>query len=306
MSPEPLGVEALGQPSSSSNAAWLRSGGPPELENSGFAGPPARSAWLAAMLGAARAHRGLSLQGERLRRFLQGFGWRALSADEHAALCVGLYGKRSRYGPPGLFEWERIWFRSQLPGPPARVLVGGAGSGRELRWLQSQGYQVYGCEPNPALVAGARRSLPGVKLWELRYEQWCSAAPPGGPARYAPYDAVIFGWGSFGHTLSGGARHQVLQRSVQWCPTGPLLLSGLMGCSPSRQPRSERLGERVGTAVARLRKLSVSPGRPPEFYSHAGYVHRFSAEELRGLASELGRRLERHSGPYGHVTFRLV
>lgn len=263
-----------------------------------------RSAWLTGVLGAARAHRLLSLHGERLRRFLQGFGWRALSPEEHAALCLRLYGKRSRYGPLGLFDWERRWFQAQLPPPPARVLVGGAGSGRELRWLRSQGYEAYGSEPNRGLRAGAAVDLPAVTLWPLRYEQWCTAPSAAGPASRAPYDAVLFGWGSFGHVLSATARLAVLRRSDRWCPRGPLLLSGLMGRAPRRQPRSERLGERVGGAVARVRGLCLGPERPPEFYSHAGYVHRLSAEELLSAAAELGRSLESHAGPYGHVTLR--
>src|SRR5262245_29124446 len=49
-----------------------------------------------------------------------------------------------------LFPWEKNVVATYFPPPPARVLIGGAGGGREVLALAEMGYEVVAFEPSAA------------------------------------------------------------------------------------------------------------------------------------------------------------
>ncbi len=61
----------------------------------------------------------------------------------------------------------------------ARVLDAGAGMGRIGAYLLDQGHRVVAAEPDPALVAQARRTWPGLEVLPLEI----LALTPDGPGR---------------------------------------------------------------------------------------------------------------------------
>ena len=74
-----------------------------------------------------------------------------------------VYGVSPTYTPgtsrfrAGLFEWEREAIDRWFPPPPARILIGGAGGGRESVSLASRGYSI-----TALVIVSARLHIPPV------------------------------------------------------------------------------------------------------------------------------------------------
>jgi hypothetical protein len=242
----------------------------------------------------ARAH-GLSMRAlEDSRVSLQGFLSESLRGDELSALTQQIFARRDTYGAPGLFAWERVWYQRDLPPPPAHVLVGGCGSGREMLALIDAGYEVSGFEPTARLYGSARLRLHSTaRIWQLRYEDLVSSRARDLVSR-APYAAVILGWTSFSHVIDAAMRARVIETLRDLCPTGPLLLSFHQAPRHERsQPRKtlERRARSLGRAVGWLRRVPRPVGTPPVFLPHCGFIHRFTDLEIEHLARLIGRRV---------------
>lgn len=192
------------------------------------------------------------------------------------------------YNLGGLFPWEEAALEAF--GGCRRVLVIGAGGGREVLALARRGFDVEGYECNAALVAYAREFLP---------RQGCAAPVrhlprDDVPAAGEPFDGVILGWSAY--TLIPGRAHRIdLLRRLRPLvrPGGPVLLS--FATRATDGPRF-----RVSAAVANgiravLRREGVEPGDAlaPNF------VHFFSEAEIEAELREAGwapRRFTRGSG----------
>ncbi len=257
----------------------------------------------------ARAHGLVSRALEQSRVSLQTFLWESLGADELSTITQRLYDHRETYGPRGLFPWERVWYERELPAAPARLLIGGCGSGREMVPLVEAGYEVCGFDPAGRLCGSARLALPGrARIWQLRYEDLVESGG-GELASRAPYSAVILGWGSFSHLLDAQMRARVIEVLHRSCPQGPILLSFHLAHARGERPPAgmlERGARYVGGSVGRLRRLPSPVGEAPVFLPHCGFIHRFTELEIEGLA----RLVERHVvwgdelRSYPHCSFR--
>ncbi|MBW2191836.1 MAG: hypothetical protein JRG93_20055, partial [Deltaproteobacteria bacterium] len=75
-----------------------------------------------------------------------------LRDTEKEALSIDLYDASFRpdNDHDGLYEWEQRWFERRLPAPPASILIGAAGAGREASALRQLGYHVHAFEPSAA------------------------------------------------------------------------------------------------------------------------------------------------------------
>lgn len=134
-----------------------------------------------------------------------------------------------------LFAWETASVGRFFPPAPARLLIGGAGGGREAFALAERGYEVVAFEPAAGLaagMAGTASSAEGVRAFRARYETLPRLAParPGEPAEdlraLAPFDGALMGWGSFSHLMSEESRIRAL-RSMAETVDGPILVSFL-------------------------------------------------------------------------------
>ena len=73
------------------------------------------------------------------------------------------YARNYRMVTKGLFPFEQRAISRHFPAPPATVLIGGAGAGREALVLAQQGYRVVAFEPIQPLaisLAEVRGALP--------------------------------------------------------------------------------------------------------------------------------------------------
>jgi SAM-dependent methyltransferase len=189
-----------------------------------------------------------------------------------------------------LFNWEAEMVARAVPGPPGRILVGGAGGGREAFAIAAQGYAVTAFEPSIVLARSMdekARSL-GADVESLvgRYEQLPQLEPVSGGqavdlAARAPFDASILGWASYSHLRSRAARVQAL-RAFARLTRGPVLFSFYLRRPPhpgARPGRLARLADSIGLS-----------GDGDRFTPFIGFYHLSAAEELQSELEDAGLR----------------
>ena len=237
---------------------------------------------------------------ERLRRTApraevvwSAFWLGVLPRSAMAAIDEALFGLRSHYGSAahnlmGLSGWERDavdgWFA-----PRSRVMVIGVGGGREVIALRRLGFDAYGWESHPALVAAAR----ALAAEEGHHDVIRPVVRDEVPAGTELYDAVIFGWGMY-MLVHGRARRVALLRAARGrlAGNGPVLLSFFP--RGDDDPRARRV-HRVASLVRRLlRRLPPEPGDD----MLPNVVHRFTREEIDSEMREAGFELL-HYDPAG-------
>lgn len=271
---------------------------------------PIQRTWLVAgIAGGLTRLAGVRRQVQRLERVIEGMGLSLLSDQELNALTTACYGRSPTGSRTTLFEWEAEWFARDLPPAPARLLVGGAGGGRELHWLREAGYAVTAFDPVPApdsgvLCASYEDLLPGAAAGHRLAGPSPTAAPRAILAG-APYDAVLLGWGSITH-VPGAARREAVLRALRGLCEGPVLMSYWRGGSATEHAdaRATRLGLRLGQRMAR--RIGGDAGeRDPHsdhIFAHLGYAHGFTEDEVRSLASSAGYLATCYGGAYAHAT----
>lgn len=214
--------------------------------------------------------------------------------EVHAGELVGY--EDDRYVRRGLAGWEREVVERQFV-PGGRILVTGAGNGREVLALLEARFDAMGYEPNPHLVAIGRRVLEADGHGPRLALMPRSTFPPDAGGGW---DAVIVGWGSYMlmpgrevrlRFLSGAATHLA--------PGGMVLVSAWLRPEGDAYVRWVRW---IGTAVRRLR------GAPPLELGDglaSNFVHRFTLDELLDEVRRAGLEpVASGSEPYGWVVGR--
>jgi hypothetical protein len=188
------------------------------------------------------------------------------------------YGGVDAYTPQSdsfreyLFAWEECIVREVFPKPPARVLIGGAGGGREALALARMGYEVISFDPSKALITSlAARAPANLIAMEGAYEGMDALFPEG-----CQFDAAIAGWGSFSHLRNERTRIETL-RSFARLTNGPILTS-FFAVKQGASPRLRRL----------RRLLPRRSDRDPQdaFGVAVGFYHPVDEDEIRLLAKQ--------------------
>lgn len=151
---------------------------------------------------------------------------------EKEALSIDLYDASFRpdNDHDGLYDWEQQWFERRLPAPPASILIGAAGAGREASALRELGYHVHAFEPAASAFQLCQVKVGPDFVDQASYEDFIATVLRGEsrglrlPSE-TTFDAVLLGWGSFGHVLQRTDRSELLRACDQVAPHGPILLS---------------------------------------------------------------------------------
>jgi hypothetical protein len=260
--------------------------------------------------GYAKADQRVDRVRSALAHFAEGFVLSGLNASEQTDLTVAIYDQRAGR-TESLFVWEKTWFEAVLPQPPARVLVGGAGRGREVLALRAFGYAVDAFEPTPS--SGPQLSAAvGSGLALTGSHEDLARACQGEPSPLAAlaaqrYDAVLLGWTSLSHVLDTRERYALFEACQIVCPRGPILGSFFLSYEPAfeRISRARAWGTELGAKLARARGFSERAPAPgfDRFLIHAGITHVFERAELEALGHSIGRTLELEPMPYAHATW---
>lgn len=237
-----------------------------------------------------------------------------LSADEREAVNAAVFSAEDTYAPGGptfsngLFGWERAALATAPFPPSGRLLLGGAGGGRELSGLSALGYAVDAFEPAPALagaLATVAAGLPSARAYRASYADLSRAARgEGGPLASMAgeaYDGVVLGWASLSHVTEPDARRSLLTAVRALAPRAPVLLSYLGPDDDGRaNGRVEALRAPLRRALARVTGRAVAPGEG--FAPGAGFYQRFAPREIEALAGEAGYEVALHERePYPHA-----
>jgi hypothetical protein len=272
--------------------------------------------WARALLAADRAllRVGNALGSVRDEAFL---AW--IPPEERTALTASLYADMPSYFPGGkrfemgLFPWEARVLSSPPFPPSGRVLLGGAGAGRELAALVERGFDVVAFDPCRPFADAARTLGRGgtrsVEVLHASYDDLVRAASGrGGPLAPActgrPFDAVVLGWGSLSHVMPARARLELFRALRVICPDGPVLASFGLVTDPVGHAMNKN---RVGKALRRVFAALGAPGTSEDrdhFLSGAGFVAFLERSEVRELARDSGYEIAVfEEGAHPHALF---
>lgn len=200
-----------------------------------------------------------------------------------------------RYNLRGLTSWETEAVARHFQAC-RRLLLIGAGGGREVIALSRMGYRVDGAECHPGLVAYANQLLVAQGFTSQIY-----LVPRDGlPDTDGLYDGIIVGWSAY--MLIQGRQHRVafLRRlRAKARPDAPLLLSFF---ARQGSERRYRIIAALGNTLRRLRRreqLQLGDALEPN------YVHYFTKPELEAELAQGGFALCDYSTrSYGHAVAR--
>jgi hypothetical protein len=195
----------------------------------------------------------------------------ACAPDEFYEIFNDLsYGRQDSFRPgtksfrASLFPFEERAISQYFPSPPANVLVGAAGGGREALTLAHRGYRVVAFDPASSLVASLAHFCGGlpVEAFVGRYERLPMVSSLDHPAvkvdleSRAPFAAAILGWTSFSNLRSHQQCVETL-RQFGNLTRGPILVSYFP---------------------------SPVEGSRARFNTNIGYYQAFSGSEFRAIA----------------------
>ena len=215
-------------------------------------------------------------------------------------------------GSQTLFDWERTWLKQDLPPPPARILVTGAGWGREAFELCRMGYEVVAFEP--AITDAALSSQPkelSLSFIRADFEDFVQAQL-GGPWNAlskvcsTQFDAVLLGWGSLTHVLSPSKRTKVFEAASAAAPKGPILGSVWMRDSNSdkRIHAVRMLAQEVSRLIGRVRGVEPSEPQDFAFSTSFGFGVYLTEAELDAHRLVVNRSLSFYRQPYAHFSLQ--
>jgi hypothetical protein len=255
--------------------------------------PPVRS-WVRGFLWLdAAIQRAVNLQDSlRDELFL---AW--VPPDERTTLTTMLYGREASYMPGhghverGLFPAEEYAFRARPLKPGSRILLGAAGTGRELVALVERGFDVVAFDPCATFAEAARSVVPRAKFIDAAYADVIAAAThQSGPLAFLrdekPIDGILFGWGSLSHVLPHVERVRLFRAMRQIAPKAPIYASFLY--------RPETTDYTRGRARNALKRIFTTLGAPStsekgdHFSPYIGFFSALGRAEIDELAAESG------------------
>jgi hypothetical protein len=196
------------------------------------------------------------------------------------------------YNRSGLWGWEQKVLTDYFAGCK-RLLLIGAGGGREVLALLRLGYDVDGFESHPDLVPAASELLQAEGYDSAVHLVPRDEAPNTG----AIYDGIIVGWGMYMLVQGRERRINLLrQLRVQIRSRGPILISFYYRTTTPRIYKVAALIANLIRRVLRRPPVEVGDWLQPE------YVHFFTQDEITSELSEGRFRTIHHSTTeYGHA-----
>ena len=258
-----------------------------------------------------RGGRILVRAGKAVNNVVAGCVSYGLTRKQQMALGIMLYDQTYRPSKRSLHVWEQRWFKRRLPAPPATILVGACGDGRELSGLSALGYDVHGFEPatRPFQVCHSRHADHGRTIVQASYDDLVRAVTAqSGPLAdlcRRSFDAVILGWGSLTHIVDPSLACQVIEACAA-CTSGPVLASFyLRGSEPhGLRGRAYHMGAALGRGISWIRGRQPTPVDEAIFMNWGGFIRYYDTAEIRAMGQACGRHgVVNLTDPMAYVTF---
>lgn len=213
-------------------------------------------------------------------RRLHSFGWlHLLSSEDLNDLTVASYNQRTGFETPehnlnGLWAWEEQAFKQHFANSK-RVIVAGAGGGREMIALSKMGLQVLGFDASMDLVDACRQNLRQANV-----SADCVFAPPGEvPSGPAIYDGLLIGRGVYHHIPGSDRRIQFLTAGRQRVAgKSPVVIGDFLTRANKRSLNSYALSREIepGDAIS------------------SSFFHYFTEQEVSSELDQAGYDLEEY------------
>lgn len=242
---------------------------------------------------------------ERLLRLTsvlhEGFWLACLKPDDLNAITTKRYSESqyfasSDHNISGLFDWEKAaverYFR-----PGSRVLVAGAGGGREVLALCNAGFDAEGFECSLPLIQASQKTLSQL-LGVSRVVHCPADAAPEGPR---VYEGIIVGWTAYTHIPTNARRILFLQAlRRRTLPQSPVLISFLIQSSNGNNDLAIHRAARFFQLFFDRRRDPLELG---DHVSFGRYLHFFTHDEIQGELSSSGFRVVHYSeeSDFGHL-----
>lgn len=205
--------------------------------------------------------------------------------------------RQDEYNRSGLLDWETAVVESHFA-HCRRILLIGAGGGREVLALSRLGYEVEAYECHPELVSWANGFLEreGATARVRPLERDAAPRPE------VPCDGIVVGWGAY-MLIRGRARRTALLADLRALVEEgtPLLLSFYHRAAAARR---FALTARVANVVRRPlgnERVEVGDALGPNF------VHHFTPAEVRSELEEARFEMVLYADePYGRAVARAV
>lgn len=269
--------------------------------------------------------RGLAITGAlgrvlpRLDSFLGGAALAGMDSEELKVLTSHIYDSMGDLWQESLFEWEKKWFEQYLGPGVDKLLIGGAGAGREVKYFLEQNKEIVAFDGSPRLARLGKKKYSDTSTCvflsltyeDLFYATSSDAAKGRGLVMdMGPYDAVLLGWGSFTHLTTHTDRVALLSFLREICPSGPVLLSFWMADSQEdviRSGQADRLGRRLGAVIAGAGDKWQAERRWDKVSCLGGFGHYFTEEEIRQISQDAGYKVAylSTSGGKPHATLTI-
>lgn len=249
---------------------------------------------------------------QSIERLFSGFAMAVLEHSGHNYFTALVYDQKKTVYTE-LFDWEAKWFDYDLPDPPAKLLVGGAGKGREIKELLARGYEIVAFDPAVDCIDEAKNIFQdnnSVVFHTGSYEDLLNKE--GKELRKSiedpqPYDGVLLGWGRFTHVFGEKMRIGILEYLRGVCPQGPILLSYWDGNIMLNKGRMWRLGNALGKPIRILQGIKTEYSARDDISLFAGYAHVFNTEEIKKIVCQSGNKMKvnpaiNYTASYHHIT----
>jgi len=199
---------------------------------------------------------------------------------------------RKEYNEQGLLDWEERVIARYFS-KCEKLLVIGAGGGREVLALHKMGYKADGFECNERLVRYANSFLEeeGI-VSKVKFHPRDEY-----PYSTETYDGIILGWGTY-MLIRGKERRIELLKNMRGHVrvSSPILLS--FYCRSDRERRFKITVKIANLIRGMLRRDFLDIGD----YLHPNYVHYFTREEIASEMQVAGFQLDLYSTKsYGHA-----
>ena len=186
-----------------------------------------------------------------------------------------------------LFDWEERVVVRHFPSP-GKLLVAACGGGREMAAMAEKGWNVAGFDPVAAFVEAAHRTIPTTQKLALEQADFSQfAARLDSLEANAPYDAFIFGWGSFSHVYTDVQRLRLMEQARRLCPKGPVVASWVSAPELWEERRVWRDKFQCFPWVEKDSRDVYDPS--------LGMIHDYPEDEIARLTARTGQRIAEFS-----------
>ena len=242
----------------------------------------------------------------RLGRFAsamhEGFWLGCLNADELNAVTAEHFDQSRYYASTehnlsGFFGWEKSVL-DQFFRRGSRILVAGAGGGREVLALRKAGFDAEGFECSLPLVRASEQIF--ERLSESNYVTLCE--PDRVPEGPRIYDGLVVGWTVYTHIPTKVRRVSFLRALSGRALAGSLLLVSYF----ARQSRAsdDVLVYRTARLWRFLLRGRTEPLEVGDRISYARFVRSFTSDEVEAELKAAGFR-SAHHGAEGDLGYTV-